>query len=99
MAKWTRAEVMDVASMVRCLNSSVAHKASDMLRDLAPPDEPRAWQVGDLLRYSGRNCRIAEIDGDNVMLKEIDGGWMGWERTADIADAVRLKLVPVEDGR
>lgn len=107
MAKWTRAEVLMIAKQVRdnghegrWVAASIALAVADMLESLAPPpDEPRRWQVGDLLRWDGRNCYFRQLADGTARLHEIDGGWMGWVKVAELRDAIPLKLVPMEEGR
>jgi len=96
MAKWTRKEVVKVAYAMKQAGYS---EAGDMLLDLAPPDEPRQWQVGDLLRWGGRSWRVCSVAGTSVAITAICGTCWRTVGTEELADAIPLKLVPMEDGR
>jgi len=93
MSKYTRAEVLHVAKHCDMYTHENGRLAAAMLRDLAPPDEPRAWKVGDLLRLDGRAYCVVGDDDGTVMIASFDGGLRSWKKMAELADAVPLKLV------
>jgi len=95
--KYTRPEVLKMVDAIKQVGYS---EAADMLLDLAPPDEPRAWQVGDFLRWDGRDCVVLDLGKLRARLATITREWEAWVEFPKLdADAIPLKLVPMEDGR
>jgi hypothetical protein len=97
--EWTRKQVLDMAD--RIVTGSPGYPravdVASMLRDLAPPDEPRTWRVGDFLLWNGvpRYIRNESREGAFELVTLVPGhnDLTDWFTPGFFKGAVLMKLV------